>query len=188
MYLDLEVKYNQLLMEWNNKVNLVSRKKENIFDLIDDSRLFLDYLPEDKTSNVLDLGTGGGIPGVVLAIHRPKMRFVLVDSIRKKTNALQNIVNELCLKNVKVICIRAEELGKDNEYKKKFDFVIARSVAPLQDLAKWSKDLVKPRGKLIALKGKDIKEELDKTNKQRFVSLTNIEDFGDKQAVIVKFK
>jgi len=187
MYLDLEVKYNQLLMEWNRKVNLVSRKKESIFDLIDDSRLFLKHLPAGEQKNVLDLGTGGGIPGVVLAIHVPKMNFVLIDSIQKKLQALQNIVEQLGLTNVKIVCSRAEELYKTQGYKKSFDFIVARSVAPLQDVAKWSKELIKPGGKLLTLKGKNIKEELVKTRNQKSVSQINIENFGDIQAVIVKF-
>jgi 16S rRNA (guanine527-N7)-methyltransferase len=187
MYLDLEVKYNQLLMEWNKKVNLVSRKKENIYDLIDDSRLFLKYIPENEALSILDLGTGGGIPGVVLAIHRPRINFILADSVRKKTTALQSIVDKLELKNVTVVCSRAEKLYEDTNYKNKFDIIVARSVAELQDLVKWSKNLLKGKGKLLTIKGKNISRELNKVKKNKFVKAIITDETQEKQAVIAEF-
>ena len=161
----LEKKFNDLVMEWNTRINLVSRKKSNIYDLIEDSKLFLKHIDFRKELRIMDLGTGGGLPGIVIKIHHPEIHITLVDSIQKKINAVKGIVQKLGLENVEVICSRAEELAKKPEYRKKFDYIVARSVATLDDLAKWAKNLLKPGAKLITIKGADISEELLRTKR-----------------------
>ncbi len=101
------------------------------------SAAFLFVLSIEDGSRVLDLGTGGGLPGIVLGIMRPGIEFVLIDSIRKKTNAVVEISKSLNLRNVTVVCGRAEELNMRPSFKNGFDAVIARSVARLDLLVEW---------------------------------------------------
>ncbi len=157
-------RYADLLREWNVRVNLVSRRDtENLWSahlLHSVSILFVADLPVAAT--VMDLGSGGGLPGIPLAIVRPDLRVVLVDSIAKKSAALSTMVSELGLPNVEVVCGRAEQLGPGHE--RRYGVVIARAVAPLEDLLKWSAKLYDrgvPGGPmLVAFKGGDLEEEL----------------------------
>ena len=171
----LEKRFNDLVMEWNSKINLVSRKKSNIYDLIEDSRLFLGCIEFMEGLEVLDLGTGGGLPGVVIKIHHPEVNITLVDSIKKKSDALRDIVFKLGLEGTDVVNSRAEELGKHPNFKRRYDYIVARSVSTLDILAKWSKNLIKPGGKLITIKGVDISEEVLRAKRYKYVK--NIEMF-----------
>jgi 16S rRNA (guanine527-N7)-methyltransferase len=184
---ELERRYNDLVMEWNGNINLVSRKKTDIYDLIKDSKLFLDYIDFREGLHIMDLGTGGGIPGIVIKIHHPEIQITLADSIRKKINALTDIVNRLGLENTEVICSRAEDMAKRDKYKNKFDYIVARSVAALDDLAKWSKDLIKPGGKLVTVKGEDVKEELQRTKRLKYVENIDVNIQNELKVVLVKF-
>ena len=185
--LEKENLFNDLVMEWNNKINLVSRKKNDIYDLIEESKIFLPYIERSKCRRLLDLGTGGGFPGIVIALHFPETEITLVDSIRKKINAVSDITDRLGLKNTHAVCMRAEDLPKQHGYRNCFDCVTARSVAPLNELAKWSHDLLKPRGKLMTLKGGGIDEEACKTMTLKFVSEVSIFEHGERKMVIVAF-
>ncbi len=183
----LERKFNDLIMEWNTRINLVSRQKSNIYDLIDDSKLFLKHIDFSEGLKVMDLGTGGGLPGIIIKIHHPEIHITLVDSIQKKINAVSDIIRKLGLENVEAICARAEELAAKPEYRKKFDYIVARSVATLDALVKWTSGLVKPGGKLITVKGEDIEKELQRT--KRFKYVKNIEFFvrEERKVVVVEF-
>ena len=180
--------FNDLVMEWNNKINLVSRKKSDVYDLIEESNLFFPYIERTKCGRLLDLGTGGGFPGIVIAIHFPDSEITLVDSIRKKINAVSDIIIRLGLKNTHAVCARAEDLAKQHEYRNYFDCVTARSVAPLDELARWSRDLLNPLGKLITLKGGDVDEEACRTMTLKYVSEISIFEHGDRKMVMVAFK
>ena len=152
-----------LYKEWNQKINVVSRKDiEHIYThhILHSLSIaaFVQFLPE---ANVLDLGTGGGFPGVPLAILYPETQFMLVDGTGKKIKVVQEICQEIGLKNVEAKQIRAEEI-KD----RKFDFVVTRAVAKTEQLWRWTEKLytakqrhVVPNG-LIALKGGDIEAEI----------------------------
>ncbi|MEO8513082.1 MAG: 16S rRNA (guanine(527)-N(7))-methyltransferase RsmG [Ignavibacteria bacterium] len=191
-----EQQFNQLLIEWNSKINLVSRKKPNVFDLIEDSKIFMEGMDLTPGMNILDLGTGGGFPGIVLAIHHPDVNFVLVDSIQKKITVVSDIIKRMELTNARAICSRAEELAKadspflkgvEGGFANSFNYVVSRSVAVLQDLCLWSKDLIKPGAKLIALKGGDISGEIRKTRKLSFVKDVYRKVFDERILVIVEF-
>ncbi len=152
--------YQELLKHWNEKINLISRKDIDNLCI----RHFLHSLSIAKiidlsNTKVIDVGTGGGLPGIPLAIFFPKAEFLLIDSIEKKIFALQNIIENLGLTNVKALKIRSKEL------KQKFDFVVARAVAEFPKFIKDTKHLIEkgqktnlPNG-FIYLKGGDLKNE-----------------------------
>ena len=180
--------FNDLIIEWNRKINIVSRKKENVYDLIEDSRLYLDYVDDDKNKKLLDLGTGGGFPGIVIKLHKPSLDVTLLDSISKKINVVKDVISKLELTGIKAISTRAEDLGKRSPYKNSFDYITARSVAPLDELVKWSANLMKPGGRLITLKGSDINEEVNNARKFNFVKyLHTYEVLNHRSITIVKF-
>jgi 16S rRNA (guanine527-N7)-methyltransferase len=137
--------YVRLLIEWNQKINLISRKDEvNVWTrhiLHSLSLLFLFKLKPN--SRAIDVGTGGGLPGLPLAIMEPSIEFVLVDSIKKKCMAVSDMVDRLKLKNVIVVIERVEELSKKNIYQHSFDYILARAVAPTDNLIGWSLPLLR---------------------------------------------
>ncbi len=185
---ELEKSYNDLVMAWNGRVNLVSRRKTNIYDLIEDSKLFLQYIDFREGLEILDLGTGGGIPGIVIKIHHPEIHLTLLDSIRKKADAVTDIVNKLRFQSAEVVCTRAEELGKQDKYKNSFDYIVARSVATLENLVKWSKNLVKPAGKLITVKGGNINEEILRARRCKYLKSIEVFEDNNKKVLLVQCK
>ena len=152
----------ELYTEWNQKINVISRKDMENFYLhhvlhsLAIASAF-EFLPGTK---VMDLGTGGGFPGIPLAIFFSEVEFLLVDSINKKLKVIDTVAAEIGLKNISTRHSRAEDI-KDQ----KFDTVVSRAVAPLKDLVYWSKPLLlkksglKQNG-LICLKGGDLNQEI----------------------------
>lgn len=129
-----------LYKEWNEKINIISRKDidglylKHVLHSLSIAAVF-DFV---AGTYIIDIGTGGGFPGIPLAIYFPEVQFHLVDSIGKKLKVVEAIVASLSLKNVTFQQARAEEI-KNN----KFDFAVSRAVAPLKDLWKWSKPILK---------------------------------------------
>lgn len=183
-----EHQFNDLVMKWNTKINLVSRRKENVFDLIKNSRIFLDYIPEGA-GKLIDIGTGGGFPGIVIKLHRPELNIVLTDSIQKKIKAVENIIETMKLANIDAICSRAEDLSLINKHYMAYDYAVARSVAPLDVLAGYASGLLKPTGMLITVKGQDVYEEIEKAQSLFSNIYTELFDLAEeKKAVIIRFK
>ncbi len=158
-------KYAELLSNWNSKINLISRKDEaHILDrhilhsLVLRMPTVSDYGFAGKRA--LDLGTGGGLPGIPLKIVAPSLNITLADSIQKKITACTAMLSELGLSGTQAICSRAEELARIPAHANTYDVVLSRAVAPLQDLAKWSRGLLKPGGVLLSLKGGELSEEI----------------------------
>jgi 16S rRNA (guanine527-N7)-methyltransferase len=150
-------RYAELLVEWNQKINLISRKDEEAVlskHVLHSLAIGL-FHTFKKGERVLDLGSGGGLPGMPLAIAFPDAYFLLIDSIGKKVAACQDMAVKLGLKNVLAQKSRSEDL-KNVE----FDVVVSRQVAPMLDLVKWSQNLLTKNGKLICLKGGDLEEEI----------------------------
>ncbi|WP_308189687.1 16S rRNA (guanine(527)-N(7))-methyltransferase RsmG [Nocardioides sp. cx-169] len=113
-----------------------------------------DLVPHDAT--VCDIGSGAGLPGVVLAIHRPDVRVTLVEPLLRRTTFLEEVVAELGLANVEVVRGRADTLHGE----RRFGVVTSRAVAPLERLLGWSMPLVEPQGALVAMKGSSVDEEI----------------------------
>jgi len=158
-------KYIALLLDWNQRINLVSpNDEERIAERhILESLAVLWAWPFPQDAAVLDLGSGGGFPGVPLKIVRPDLAMTLLESRQKKTLFLNTVVRELKLGNCCVINARAEELAKASN--EKFAIVIARAVADLKTLWKWSRPLLAECGVLLAMKGGELDEELQALKK-----------------------
>lgn len=156
----LEGLYN----DWNQKINVISRKDmDSLYEKhVLHSLSIAAAFPFEAGLSIADLGTGGGFPGIPLAIFFPEVKFHLVDSIGKKIKVVQAVAEAIGLKNVTSQHSRIEDIKN-----RKFDFIVSRAVAPLGDLWRWSKPLLKkntgnqgqPPG-LICLKGGDLAEEI----------------------------
>lgn len=164
--LDKFSRLESLYRDWNSKINVISRKDlDGLYDHHVLHSLAIAYylkasLPEEYSQwsasgndvKVLDLGTGGGFPGIPLAIMFPEVRFTLCDSIRKKTIVASEVAKDLALQNVEIVNARAETLPV------KFDYVVSRAVASLTDFYPWVKG--KYTKSILYLKGGDINEEI----------------------------
>jgi 16S rRNA (guanine527-N7)-methyltransferase len=153
-----------LYAEWNEKINVISRKDiDNFYEHhVLHSLAITTQFEFSPAMEVMDLGSGGGFPGVPLAIFFPETNFHLVDSINKKLKVVNEIATLLQLSNITTQHTRAEDIKN-----RKFDLVVSRAVAPLKDLWRWSKPLLKrrplPNG-LICLKGGDLTNEIHESN------------------------
>lgn len=157
-----------LYSEWNQKINVISRKDLDNFYLhhVLHSLSIATQFNFPNGYQIMDLGTGGGFPGIPLAIFFPKVQFHLVDSINKKLKVIEAVVEKTGLKNVSVQHTRAEEI-----HDRKFDIVLSRAVAPLKDLWFWSRPLLKKKPidqpkkitGLICLKGGQLTKEISES-------------------------
>ncbi len=157
----------EIYLKLNEQVNVISRKDiSNLYEKhVLHSLSIMTIFDFFSGTEILDLGTGGGFPGIPMAIFRPDVEFTLVDSIAKKTKVVQQVVDDLGLDNVKVVRARAEEMQGQS-----FDFVVSRAVARLTKLWQWSKPLIRKGAMtpnytngLIALKGGDLAEEVSES-------------------------
>ncbi|MCI6894853.1 MAG: 16S rRNA (guanine(527)-N(7))-methyltransferase RsmG [Bacteroidales bacterium] len=168
----------EIYPEWNEKINVISRKDiENLYvNHILHSLSIAKFLNFEDDTNVLDFGTGGGFPGIPLAIYYPNVQFHLVDRIGKKLRVVQDVVDRLSLKNVTV------QHGDIKEVKGKYDFVVSRAVMTLDEMLPLVRKLIKkdmhnamPNG-VICLKGGDLTEEL---KKHKDVLVDNLDVYFD---------
>ena len=151
-----------LYEEWNAKINVISRKDMGDFyeRHVLHSLAIAKRITFAKGTEILDVGTGGGFPGIPLAVYFPECSFTLVDSIGKKIKVVQEVVNALGLKNVIARQIRAEEL------KGNYDFVVSRAVTQMKDFVPWVRGKFKKQSHnalangILYLKGGDLTEEL----------------------------
>lgn len=186
-------RYGDCLEQWNHKINLISRKEDApvIIKHIFHSLLITLYHTFSEGEHVLDLGTGGGLPGIPLSILFPRTRFLLVDATGKKIAACQAMIKELGINNAVAVHTRVEELKGVV-----FDTVLSRQVAPLDKLCSYSARLLKPGGTLICLKGGNLENEISaalKSSKDHHGFPSRIEQhpihdispfFSEKQIVI----
>ena len=155
-------KFYRLLIEWNQKINLtrITEKEEVYLKHFYDSLTIVKEIDLSKVETLCDVGTGAGFPGIVLKIFYPNLKIILIDSLLKRVNYLNEIIKELELKDIKAIHTRGEE------YHETFDVVTARAVANIEKLLKYTMHLVNKNGKLIAMKG-NIDEELTEEVKKK---------------------
>jgi 16S rRNA (guanine527-N7)-methyltransferase len=167
-----------LFMEWNSKLNLSSiRERHDIMiKHVIDSLLItkLDLLKPGM--KVLDLGTGGGFPGLPLAIVYPEIQFTLVDSTKKKIDAVESMVNSLSLTNVTCYNSRAEQLGHSPSHRNKYNIVVARALAGFSTLLEYCTPFVKTSGLFIAYQGPDIIDQLPQSKKAQELLNTKVID------------
>lgn len=206
------------LLDWNQKINLISRRDEENFwhnHLLHClSLLFKVEIPIG--SQVLDLGTGGGLPGIPLKIARPDLTFTLLDSTQKKINVVKDLINSLGLSGATAVWGRAEDINKAREHNHRYDIVLARAVASLKDLLRWSEPFLKTTGTrvsptivaseeqreqiegptLVALKGGDLDGEIGQIRnlpQVKNITILNLTlkgssqlEGGDKKIVLVE--
>ncbi len=191
-----------LYKEWNEKINVISRKDiDGLYEKhVLHSLAIAAAFDFPAGANIIDIGTGGGFPGLPLAIFFPEVQFHLVDSIGKKLKVVDAIASEIELKNITTQHSRAEEIKNP-----KFDFAVSRAVAPLKDLWRWSKSLLKAtsyklqasgeekvllKSGLICLKGGDLAQEIfESCTKPKSIEITNLFDeefFKEKYLLYLK--
>ncbi|MBN1473277.1 MAG: 16S rRNA (guanine(527)-N(7))-methyltransferase RsmG [Syntrophaceae bacterium] len=158
--LDKFYTYHKELLNWNDKINLVSEQSAK--DIT--ARHFLDSLTalrfiDKQSARVLDIGSGAGFPGIPLKIARPSLEVYLLESNRKKTSFLKYLVRELQLDKVIVVHDRAEHLMKNKAWKEFFDFVVSRAAFHLEDFIQFSAFFLRAQGQFIALKGEGVEPE-----------------------------
>lgn len=165
--------YMNLLLGWNEKINLtaITEPKEVILKHFVDSATIIKYIENDM--QIVDVGTGAGFPGIPLNIVNSKANYILVDSLNKRVNFLNEIINDLELKNINTVHSRIEDFGKNN--KERFDIATSRAVASLNVLLEYLLPLVKVGGICICMKGSNIKEEIENSNKALEILGGNIE-------------
>lgn len=171
---DLET-YYEMLIEWNNKINLtrIIDKEDAYLKHFYDSLTVVRIQKLEEISTICDVGTGAGIPGIILKIFYPHLKLTLIDSKEKKLRFIDEVIKRLDLKDTKTVHTRAEE------YKEKYDLVVSRAVANIETLLKYTMHLLNKDGKLIAMKG-DIDKELTKDvekNIQKKYNIIKIDKF-----------
>ena len=151
--LDKLEKYYELLVEWNEKINLtaITLKKDVYLKHFYDSLTINKIIDLSEIDTLCDLGTGAGFPGIVLKIFFPQLKLTLVDALNKRIKFLEIVVNELSLDNVTLVHERAEEYGKEN--RECFDVVTARALSSFPILLEYGIPLLKINGHLIAMRG-----------------------------------
>jgi len=160
-----------IYLDWNSKINVISRKdmdhfyEHHVLHSLGIAKVQA-FMPG---AQVMDVGTGGGFPGIPLAIMFPQTEFLLVDSIGKKIKVVQEVAKEISLTNIKAIQSRAEEV------KPKFDFIVSRAVTVLPDFIKWVENNIKKESRhdlkngILYLKGGDLHSELSPLNKNYMI-------------------
>ena len=157
------LQYRDMTLEWNNKVNLtaITNPDEFLQKHYVDSLLCADAKELKDARTVLDVGTGGGFPGIPLAIFFPEKHFVLLDSLQKRLKIVREMADTIGLKNVEVVHGRAEDLARDSKYREQFDLCVSRAVANLSTLAELCLPFVNVGGTFISYKGPNCSVEVN---------------------------
>ncbi len=153
-------KYYEMLVETNKVMNLTALTEPQdvaVKHIVDSLMAYADYFPGKVLA---DVGTGAGFPGIPLKIYCPALKVVLIDSLAKRLNFLQRVIDELDLTDIECMHLRAEDAGKNAAHREKYDIVTARAVARLSVLSEYCLPLVKVGGMFVALKGAKYKEEI----------------------------
>lgn len=165
--LDQYKSYMQGILEWNEKINLtaITDESEFITKHFVDSILCYNFPEYRSAKTIVDVGTGGGFPGVPLAIISPEKEFTLADSLKKRLNVIDELTANAGIDNTQTVHGRAEELAKKKEYRQNFDVCVSRAVANLAVLSEYCLPFIKVGGYLLAYKGPDAEAELQAAKK-----------------------
>ena len=157
--------YMQLLLEWNEKINLtaITDPEEIILKHFVDSLTIAKYIKKEAT--LVDVGTGAGFPGIPLKIYRKDIKITLMDSLNKRINFLNDVINKLDLQEIETIHSRAEEFGRNKKYREKFDIATSRAVANMSTLSEYLMPCLNENGIAISMKGPKVSEELERAKK-----------------------
>ncbi|UZQ83011.1 16S rRNA (guanine(527)-N(7))-methyltransferase RsmG [Thermoanaerobacter sp. RKWS2] len=160
-------KYYALLLEWNQKMNLtaITEESEVVIKHLLDSLSVVKSGKIKGDEKIIDVGTGAGFPSIPLKIVFPKLKATLLDSSKKRITFLEEVINKLGINEIELIHGRAEDIGKDIKYREQFDLSVARAVAPLNVLLEYTLPFVQVGGYFIALKGREVEEEIKSSQK-----------------------
>ena len=159
------MKYKEVLLEWNQKMNLTAIEDDKEIII----KHFLDSISCSKSEvignsgSVIDVGTGAGFPGIPLKIIFPNIELTLLDSLNKRIGFLKEVGNQLGINDIEYVHGRAEDVGQNKNYREKFDFAVARAVAPLNILLEYCLPFVKVGGYFICQKGSKLIEEMEES-------------------------
>lgn len=159
---DKYYKFYSLLTEWNEKMNLTAITDEYSVatkHFLDCMAIF-DHVEFKEGASVIDVGCGAGFPSAVMAIERPDLKITMLDSLNKRLNFLNCVIEEVPLPNCTTLHARAEEFANKKEYREKYDFAVSRAVANLASLCELCMGYVKVGGYFVALKGPSVSEEI----------------------------
>ena len=185
------------ILAWNEKVNLTNitdpaefRIKHNA-----DSLMCVDFPEFLDAETVIDVGTGGGFPGIPLAVYAPEKQFTLLDSLNKRLKIIDELAGELGIKNITLVHGRAEDAARAKEHREKYDFCVSRAVSNLATLSEYCLPFIKVGGYLLAYKGPGAEEEVKEAAKALKIlggSLvdireTSMEEYGlDHRILVIK--
>lgn len=159
--IELFYDYMKYLLDWNEKINLTAIKdeKEFIIKHFVDSLTISELVGDNK--RIIDVGTGGGFPGIPLKLSKENLNVTLIDSVNKKIMVLNDIINKMNLENIEALHVRAEDLAQNREYRESFDIAVSRAVSNMNTLVEYLLPFVKVGGYVICMKGPGYEEELN---------------------------
>lgn len=155
--------YKLLLQEWNKVMDLTNiiEDEDVFYKHFLDSLLIMKYFDFEDKKEIIDIGTGAGFPGLPMKIVKKDLKITLMDSLNKRIKFLKEVIDKLQLKEIDAIHGRAEEMGRDSEYREKYDYAVSRAVARLNTLVEYTLPFVKEGGYFISMKGPNIQEEVE---------------------------
>lgn len=160
--MDLFEAYRALIKEWNAKIDITAITEDREIDnkhFIDSLSIFR-QIKTPSQARVMDMGSGGGFPGIPMKIYEPGLEMTLIDSLKKRVDFLREVVDRLGLEGIRCIHARAEDLLRDPKERESYDLVVSRAVAPLPTLLEYCLPGVKINGQFIAMKGPGGQEEV----------------------------